>query len=830
MKLITMAWRLLGREYRSGELRLLALALVVAVAAVTAVGFFADRVRQALEREAHQMLGADLLLISDHPWAPAIGAEATAQGLKLAETRVFPSMVAAGEKFQLADIKAVSPGYPLRGELRIAPRRGVADAAASATPDRGSVWLDERLSTALSAGVGDSVTIGRSTLRVAAILTQEPDRGINFFSVAPRLMMHLDDLAATELIQVGSRVTYRLLVAGEPARMERFRGWVETRLGRGERLEDVRNARPEIRTALERAQRFLGFATLLTVVLSAVATALAARRYMQRHLDACAVMRCLGATHGALLRLHVALFTGLAAASALAGCLLGFGAHFILNAWLADLLNVALPAPSLLPAGQGMLTAAVLLFGFAMPPVLRLAKVPTLRVLRREMGPPGASFLGGHALGLAFLAGLMYWVAGDATLGTWAVGGFAAAGVIFTLLARVAVRLAGAVRGVGHFGWRQGLANLERHSWASTVQIVALAIGLLAMLLLTVTRGELLAAWQRSSPPDAPNRFVINIQPDQVAPLQEEFAAQQMRITPAPMVRGRLVSIGGKPVSATNYADDERAQRLVEREFNLSWRMDLPPGNRNVAGRWFTPGESGQGVASVEEGLAKTLGIAVGDQLEFAIGGENVPVRVVGLRKLDWDSMRVNFFVLTPPGVIDRFPASYLVSFHLPAGKEDLTHRLVERFPNLTVIDIGAIVRQLQAVMDQVAQAVQFVFLFTLAAGGIVLYAALVTAFDERRYELSIMRALGARRQQLRSALLSELAAVGALAGLIAGIAAGVIGQILAQKVFQLELGFNPWLPPAAMAIGAAVSVGTGWLGMRRLLQTPPMVALRAGA
>ncbi|MGE5385170.1 MAG: ABC transporter permease [Betaproteobacteria bacterium] len=830
MKLVPMAWRLLGREYRSGELRLLALALVVAVAAVTAVGFFADRVRQGLEREAHQMLGADLLLISDHPWSPMIGNEAKARGLRTAETRVFPSMVSTGQHSQLADIKAVSRGYPLRGELRITQRLGSPDAPARSAPERGGVWLDERMATALSASIGDEIQVGRSTLRVAAILTQEPDRGVNFFSVAPRLMMHLDDLAATQLIQPGARVTYRLLVAGESTEMEKFRRWAEPRLGRGERLEDVRNARPEIRTALERAQRFLGFATLLTVVLSAVATALAARRYMQRHLDACAVMRCLGATQRTLLWLHIALFAGLAMASALVGCAIGFAAHFVLNAWLSDLLSVALPAPSWLPAGQGMLTAAVLLFGFALPPVLRLARVPTLRVLRREMGVPGPSFLGGYALGLALLAGVMFWVAGDPSLGTWAVGGFAGATLVFGVLARVSVRLAGMVRGGGYFGWRHGLANLERHALASTLQIVALAVGLLAMLLLTVTRGELLAAWQRASPPDAPNRFIINIQPEQVAPVRELLAASGIDVEPAPMVRGRLVAIGEIPVSAASYPEDERAQRLVEREFNLSWRIDLPPGNRNVAGRWFDPNEAGRGVASVEEGLAKTLGIKVGDRLQFSIGGENIPVTVVGLRKLDWDSMRVNFFVLTPPGVIDRFPASYLVSFHLPAKQEDMTHHLVERFPNLTVIDIAAIIRQLQSVMDQVARAVQFVFLFTLLAGGIVLYAALVTAFDERRYELSIMRALGARRQQLRQALLTELAAVGALAGLIAGVAAGVVGQVLANKAFQLDLTFDPLLPPLAMAMGAALSVGVGWLGMRRLLESPPLAALRAGA
>ena len=678
------AWRQLLREFRSGELRLLALALVVAVAAVTAVGFFADRVHQALEREAHQLLGADLLLVADHPWPEAVRAEAARRGLLSAETRIFPSMVMADGKAQLADVKAASPGYPLRGKLRIRALGAVpddGDREADGVPPRGSVWLDERLAGALGLLAGGQLTVGQSQLTVAAILTQEPDRGVNFFSVAPRLLLNLDDLAGTGLVQVGARVTYRFLVAGEAPRVEAFRRWLEPRLARGEKVEDAGNARPEIRTALDRAQRFLGLATLLTVVLSAVAVGLAARRYMQRHLDACAVMRCLGASQGDLLRLHVGQFLLLAVLATLVGCLIGYGAHFLLQLWLAQLLATALPAPGLVPVGQGAAVAAVLLFGFALPPLLRLKQVPTLRVLRRELGAPPVGFLLSYGLGVLLLAGLMFLVAGEVRLGSVVVGGFAGAAVAFVAVARLGVWLAGRVRRAGNFGWRQGLANLERHAWASTLQIAALALGLMAMLLLTVTRGELLAAWQRATPPDAPNRFVINIQPDQVAGVGQLLAASGIRAELAPMVRGRLVSIAGRPVSPASYPEDDRAQRLVEREFNLSWRADLPAGNRLTAGRWFPPQATGQALASVEEGLAKTLGIRVGDRLEFSLGGETTRVTVSSLRKLDWDSMRVNFFVLTPPGVIDAYPASYITSFHLPAGQDVVSHGLVERFP-----------------------------------------------------------------------------------------------------------------------------------------------------
>ena len=825
-----LAWRMLGRELRSGELRLLFMALVVAVAAVTAVGFFADRVRLALELQAQQLMGGDLVLTADHPWSPEITQEAAKRGLQLAETLSFPSMVMGAAQPQLVDIKAVSSAYPLRGKLSAALQANETGQPVNAGPQPGSVWLDERLSGALQIVPGGRVGIGEITLPVSAILTLEPDRGINFFALAPRLMMHLDDIPCSGLVQAGSRVTYRLLLAGEADQIKGFRNWVNSRLGRGERLEDPSNARPEIRNALDRAQHFLGLATLLTVILSAVAAALAARRYMQRHLDACAVMRCFGLTQGGLVRLHAALFICLCILSALLGCLIGFAAHFVLITWLAKLLALQLPMPGWLPLGQGAIVAFVLLFGFAFPPLLQLSKVPTLRVLRRELGAPQASLLGGYFIGLLMLGGLVLLVAGDLRLGGMAAAGFTLAALVFWGLARLAVNLLAGVRQLGGFGWRQGLANLGRHSAASTLQIAALAIGLMAILLMTVTRAELVSAWQKAAPANAPNRFIINIQPEQRQPMAKALAAADIVAELSPMIRGRLLRIGDRSVSAADFPDDERAQRLIDREFNLSWRSAMPPGNRLSEGAWFKPDDAGHGLASVEEGLAKTLGIKLGDSLTFTISGKETQVRVSSLRKLEWDSMRVNFFVLMPPGVIDDAPASYITSFHLPADKAELGRDLVARFPNVTLIDVDMVLKQIQTVMEQVSSAVLFIFVFTLLAGGMVLYSALMTAFDERRYELSVMRALGAQRRQLRQSLLTELLVVGAIAGLIAAFGASALGQLLARQIFQMELPLNLWLPLQAAIVGAGLAVSVGWLAIRQLLRAPPLLALRAGA
>lgn len=824
--MLGLAWRMLKRELRSGELRLLFVALCIAVASVAAVGFLADRVSRALETEARQMLGADLVLVADQAIDEEFVREAEARGLRTARTVVFPSMVFAKGGAQLVEIKAVGSAYPLRGQLRLAAQPDGEDRPVTSGPAAGSAWGDARLFTLLALTPGAPLGVGQLQLPVNGVLTQEPDRSFNLFSVAPRLLMHIDDVDASGLIQFGARVRYRLLLAGSDPAVAGWREWAASRLQRGQRLEGIADARPEVRNALDRAQRFLGLASLLTVILSAIAVALAARRYMQRHLDACAVLRCLGMTQGGLLRLHALGFLMMSLLAAMLGVVLGFGAHFVLVSAMSGLLGAPLPIPGGRPVVEGLLVAGALLFGFAMPPLLQLARVPTLRVLRRELGPPAPLAVLGYLFGFLLLAVLVVRAAGELRLGLFAVGGFVGALAVFWGIAWLAVWLAGKLRGGVGFGWRQGLATLARHGPANTLKIVALGVGLMALLLLGVTRLELVEAWQKSVPADAPNRFVINIQPEQRQAVADWFAAQGVAAELSPMVRARLLSVNGRAISASDFPDDDRAQRLIEREFNLSWRSELPPGNELVSGRWFS-GKAGE--ASVEAGLAKTLGIALGDRLVFSVAGVDKAVEVTSLRKLDWDSMRVNFFVLTPPGVLEAAPASYITSFHLAAERRPAAARLVEEFPNLTVIDIDAILAQIQSVVGQVVAAVQFVFLFTLAAGAAVLYATLLTAIDERRFDLAVMRALGARRAQLRAALLVELATVGGLAGLIAALGAAAVGQLLARQVFQLEPEFS-WVAP--LLAGLCCSLATtllGWLTLRRLLVVPPLAALRQG-
>ena len=821
---MTQSLRMLARDWRAGELRVLAMALVIAVAAITSVAFFADRVGQGLARDAHQLLGADLVLVADQPWPREVAAEIERAGLYRAEAVNFISMAAAKES-HLSGVKAVSENYPLRGRLRIASAPGAPDAAAERGPAPGTVWLEERLVTALGAPVGSRIRLGRATFEVAAVITLEPERTTSFFNIAPRLMMSIADVPATALIQTGSRIWYYLYAAGPPERIQAFQKTL--RLQRGQRMETLETGRPEIRAAVERAQRFLGLTALLAAILAGVAVALGARRFVERHLDGCAVMRCLGATQSQLLRLYAVEFLVLGLAACAVGCAIGFVAQEAIAATVAEVIRAELPAPRLLPAVQGYLVGIVLLLGFALPPLMQLKNVPAVRVMRRESGAPKGGTVLAYAAGLISLSSLLVWQAGDLKLGFTVVGGFAAAVAVFFLAAWGFLKLLTHPKSISLLGssmLRYGLANLRRHARGNAVQIASLALGLTAVLLLTFTRNELVEAWRRSAPPDAPNRFLIGVQPEQLEPLQAFFAAHKVGVPDLyPMVRGRLVAVNGAPVSEADYSE-ERAKRLVEREFNLSYMNELPGHNQVVAGRWFDPQSK---EVSVEEGIATRLGWKLGDELTFAVGSERFSARITSLRKLRWDSMKVNFFVITPPAVLEGFPASFVSAFRLEPEEQHVISELAARFPNVTVIDAAAAVRQAQGIIDQLINAIQFVFLFALAAGLLVLYSALVATEDERRREAAVMRVYGASRAQVTGTQRAEFLAMGLAAGLLATLGAAVIGQVLAQRVFELDLPPSLALWVAGPLAGLALLSLNAWLSSRKVLRASPAITLR---
>jgi putative ABC transport system permease protein len=823
---LSLSLRLAARDWRAGELRLLIAALVIAVAAIASVGLFVDRMRTALSLQARQLLGADLVLAAGREPDAALLREAASASLAVVRTVSFPSMALAGERSILVSLKAVEQGYPLRGAIRVTNQPGAPDAPAESIPARGEAWVDASLLSPLEISVGDRIELGDRSFRVTRLVTLEPDRGASFVNFAPRVLIALDDLAATGLVQPASRVSWRLLVAGSTQAVGRFEQRVREFASQNLRIETVDNGRPELGATLNRAERFLSLVALLTVLIAAVAIALGARRFAERHLDGCAVMKAAGLGQRRLVRLLLLELLWVGIVGGLVGAALGAGFQQFLADAVAPMLGVRLPAPGWVPFAQALITGLILLLGFGGWPVLRLAGVPPLRVLRREYAPSRANLWGAVVVAVLAFSTLLAWLAGDRQLALIAASGFAAATLMFIAVSALAVWVVTLIRRAGPVA-RRPLLRLSIASWSrrralAIAQTAALSAGIMALLLLTITRTDLIDAWRRASPPDAPNRFVINIQPDQREAVEQALAAGRIAADLQPMVRGRLIEVNGK--DATQHVPvGERAQRLVEREFNLSYGAQPPAHNTVVAGRWF---DASAMEVSAELGILKTLGLKMGDTVVFDVAGERVEVRITSVRKLAWDSMRANFFMILSPAALDDRPTTFLTAFHLPAASPALDQQLVRRFPNLTVFDTGHLVRQVQLMLDQVVAAVQFLFVLTLAAGLTVLWGALLSSRDERIREAALMRSLGASSRFLSRAQHAELAFGGALAGLLGAVGAIAVGWTLAEVIFEFDYQPRWQVIPMAMVATAFLTVLAGWLGLRGVLRAPVRTSL----
>lgn len=834
-----LAWRQTVRDFRAGELRLLAVAVLLAVAALTAVGFFADRLNAGLARDARQLLGGDAIVSSDKPTPPELTTAAEAAGLKVARSTSFPSMARApdeqGGTTRLVAVKAVTSAYPLRGRLQVKAAPDAAVESVAAAPAPGTVWVDPALLDALQLKVGDALLLGDAKLKIDRLIVVEPDRGAGFMAFAPRVLLNDADLAATALIQPASRVSYRLAVAapdGRAAAVKRFVDETEARIKsvplRGVRVESLESGRPEMRQTLDRASKFLNLVALLAALLAAVAVGIAARDFAARHLDDCAMLRVLGLSQRRIAGAYTLEFAAVGLLASVAGVLLGFAVHYVFVWLLGNLVEATLPWPGPWPALFGIGVGMTLLLGFGLPPVLQLASVPPLRVIRRDVGELKAASLLVLAAGTGGFAALLMAVSSDLKLGAIAVGGFAGAVAVFALLAWVAVTLL--KRTVPESRAPRWLVLATRQIAArpafAVLQVSALAVGLLALVLLVLLRTDLIDSWRRATPPDAPNRFVINLQPEQAAPFQQALKdAGVQRYDWYPMIRGRLVSINGQLVTGDRYGED-RAARLVEREFNLSHAAALPPHNQLSGGRW-TP-EEADGL-SVEDGLAQTLGLKLGDKLGFDIAGTVKEARITSLRKVDWGSMRVNFFVIFPTSALEDVPVSYISAFRAPAAK-GFDNQLSRDFPNITNIDVSASIAQVQGVLDQVIRAVEFLFGFTLVAGLVVLFAAVSATRETRAREFAVMRAMGAGGRLLAQVQRAELLGVGALAGFLASFAAIGVGWALAKYAFEFTWNPQAIVPLVGSAAGALLALAAGWWGLRDVLRRPVVETLRRAA
>ena len=841
-----LGWRNLWRDFRSGELNLLIISVVLAVAALTAVGFFSDRLQAGLWRDARQLLGGDAVVVSDKPTPANFQQKAQALGLKTNATLSFPSMARAddakGGETKLVALKAVSEGYPLRGQMSLLNLQG-SDAIkpdlsksypakpTREVPQPGQAWVDPALLEVLNLQMGDALWLGDKSFQIAALIDREPDRGAGFMNFAPRVMIHQSDVMATGLIQPASRLSYRMAVAGEAsqANVQQFLKWARDEVAkpevRGIQVESMESGRPEMRQTLDRAEKFLNLVALLAALLCAVAVALAARTFASKHLDGCALLRVLGQSQKTLSVAYAFEFITAGLVASLLGVIMGYGIHHAFIWLLAGLVDVQLPPSSGEPALLGMGMGLTLLLAFGLPPVLQLAKVPAMRVIRRDMGGLQAASVGVLLTGLLGFAGALMWASRDVKLGLMTVGGFAVATLLFAGATWLALKVLR--KWVPSDTTPRWLLLATRQVMArpvyAVVQVSALSVGLLALVLLVLLRTDLISSWRKATPVNAPDRFVINVQPDQTQAFQDKLSQVGVKDYDwYPMIRGRLVAVNGREVSPQDYTD-ERAKRLVDREFNLSARATQPEHNAVVKGQWQ---EDEKDAVSVEVGIAQTLGLNMGDRLRFDVGGVISEGRISSLRKVDWGSMRANFFVIYPVDNLPDVPLSYMAAFKTP-DVPAFERNLLQQFPNVTSVDLRASLTQVQKVLDQVIRAVEFLFAFTLMAGLLVLTAAVTSTREERKREFAIMRALGATGRLLSQVQTAELMGVGLMAGFLASLVAELVGWGLARFVFEFEWTASLWVPVAGALTGALLAWIAGWWGLAEVLRQPVSQTLR---
>ena len=824
---LRLALKTLARDWKSGELLVLLFAILVAVAALAAVSFFTDRISQAVNLQASEALAADLSLQSTGPLHQDYSQAAQAAGLDIARVVSMASVVFAGEGSTLANVRALGNGYPLRGSLKIADGLLQPARITEAIPAPGEAWASTRLLARLGADVGASIEVGRASLKITQVLTYRPDRGMQFIDVAPSLLINEADLDSTELIQPGSRVRYLMLFAGDRDQVKRFKVDLREMLGDGERLRDIKDVGPQISSAMDRAQRFLNLSALVSVFLAAVAVAMAARRYVSRRLDTVALMKCLGAKQGLILRVSVIQLLLMSVIAGSLGVLLGYLAQAGLSFIVRDLIGSELPAPGWKPVFLGLATSVSVLTGFALPGFLQLGRTPPIRVLRHDMGPPPLRYSVSYGAAMASMLLVLWWVVGDAGLLIRIAFGSIIAMMILLGAGWLLVRMLGGIRGAAGVAWRYGLANISRRGRESAIQVVAFGLSLMVLLLLTVVRNDLMDLWRNSLPDNAANRFLINIQPDEVSGVDDFLVGRGLdRLEFVPIVRARMTAINQVPLRDREFAGGVARQR-ANRDANLSWASTLRSDNQIVTGSWWGDVVPETPEISVEQRYAENLQLEIGDILSFDVAGETVSAPISSFRTVEWDSFKPNFFIVFSPGVLEPYPATYISSFYAHEGQNADILDLIRRYPSITVIDIDAIMSQVRGVMDKAALAVQSVFLFTLFAGLMVLLAAIQATRDQRLYEAAILRTLGAKRKQVLLGVATEFSVIGLLAGGLAASGASAAGWFLAESQFQLEYHFDPVLWLTGLIAGMAIVGLTGIVATRSVLNHPPVSTLR---
>ena len=828
LKHLGLSWRFMVRDWRAGELWLLVLSLLMAVSVSTAISLFSDRLQLALGRQVAEVLGADMVIRSPRPLQESVSAGAKDQGLEISTILEFPSVVLAGDDMQLISAKAVESNYPLRGYMRGSPEPFVEDAPLDETPAPGEAWLEPRLFPLLGVKIGDKVTLGETELTVTKAITLETDRGGDFYSLSPRLMFNMGDVDATGVIQPGSRVSWKTLLAGSQRQLERFKNWSQGKLDTSEKLVMADDSRRDLRNSVVRLKQFLGLASMAAILLAGIAVAMASRRFAERRFDNSAIMRCFGGSRQQVVNLFVGELVLVAVLVAIPGVVLGWLMQAGIVALLKGVLPAWLPQPGFIPMVVGGATGIITLLGFGLAPLLRLQHVSPLRVLRRELAPSPPSAWLVYAFSLSSMVLLLWYHTGQLLMTAGVV--MAGAAVLVTIsLGMQFVLLAVDKRTSGKpmpLYWRLGLKRMIQQRAHSSAQLLAFSLTFMAMAIVLVLRTDLLDRWQGDLPEDTPNYFSLNIQPEHVDNYRSFLDSNDIDSSALfPIVRGRLVKINGVDVRKA-VSKEERNHNSLNRELNMTWSPELPDTNTLLEGEWWEPG-SKDGL-SVEEELAEHLGIDMGDQLTFMVSGRKITKSVTSIRKVQWESFQPNFYMIFPEAALEGLPASWLNSFYLESDDKVILNQLITQFPTLTLMDLDSVIGQVRNMLEQSIVAVEAMLGALLLAGLLVMASVIESSIDHRLQEGALIRSLGGSRRQLIVMQAGEFVLFGAVSGLIAAAGTEFCSYWLNTRVFQMDWEPVWWLWLALPSLGAVVIGFSGWLGVRRVVRQSPSNILKA--
>ncbi len=819
-----LGFRLLKRHWRSTELSTLVLALSIAVASLTAISLFNHRIDFSLATNAAEMLGANHILKSTQPVDDSIITKATTLKLNVSKSISLSSMIVYKDKFKLSHVKAVDDAYPLLGAIRISNSLVGNETHSPGGPAPGNAWLASSLMTQLDISIGDIIEIGNSHFKVSQILKYDPGETASLVSLAPRLLIHSSDLPSTGLVQPGSRVTYHTGFSGDEASMVQFINWLKPRLNATQALTGSTEGSAAINSAADKARQYLTLSTMLSVLLSGISIAMSATHYARRSYDQAAIMRSIGASSKSVITIFTSQIIVLGLLSSTIGIILAYLIESTVTSILSDVLTLNNDSFIIKPVFTGYISGLIILTAFTLPSLLRIGNVPPLRVLRNELTPPDTGIWILYLLAIASVISLMWWASGNLKSTVVVLTGIVISGLLLSFITKLLIYILPAIVSLLNGPFRQGLKQVNRNSNLHTLQVVSIGFSLVILALIYLVRTDLIIQWTNQLPDNAPNHFIINIQPSDVPKIKDLFNSLNINTRGLyPMVRGRISQINSIDIPA----DRELLDESLKRDLNLTWLANIQDNNRIIQGSWFSESNTGQYLISIESGLARRLGVTINDSLTFQILNTNIEARIKSIRQVKWDSFQPNFYIIFPDEVINHLPATYISSFYLQPDKKKQLSILVDKFPSITILELDNIMSQVRTIMLQVTKAIEFVMLLLLLSGTTVMAATLQASLQQRKKDAVILRSLGTSRSYLRNLILTELFTVAVVASILAIMGSEATAYLLYKYIFQLEfnLHFSTWL--YMLLLSPAVIMAAGWLYLRKIPDQPPMNALR---